>query len=101
LKAVVENVVAFFYPDDLASASRAPRLLDGLPTRSREVILTKMKQSASLTLDILKTLYPQANLDMAGEGFAASCTEDEANTLVEDSSMMVSQTVEMLPINMS
>jgi hypothetical protein len=34
LKAMVENVVAFFYPDDPDSAARAPQLLDGLLTQS-------------------------------------------------------------------
>jgi hypothetical protein len=34
LNAMVENAVAFFYPDDPASAARAPQLLDGLPTQS-------------------------------------------------------------------
>jgi hypothetical protein len=32
---MVENVVAFFDPDDPASATRAPKLLDGLLTRSQ------------------------------------------------------------------
>jgi hypothetical protein len=66
---MMKNIVAFFYTDDLASAARAPQLLDDLPTRSREVILTNMRQAASLTLGILKSLYSRANLDVAGEGF--------------------------------
>jgi hypothetical protein len=40
---MVKNVVAFFYPDDSASAVRAPYLLDGLLTRSWEIILTNMR----------------------------------------------------------
>jgi hypothetical protein len=60
-----------------------------------------MNQSASLTLGILKSLYPRANLDMVGDGFVTTCTEDEANKLVEDSTVMTSQIVEMLPVNMS
>jgi hypothetical protein len=98
---MVENVVAFFYPDDSASVAWVPLLLDGLPTQSWEVILTNMRKASSLTLRILKSLYPRANLDMAGEGFAATCTEDKANKLVEDSAMMVSHVMEMLPIIMS
>jgi hypothetical protein len=46
-----------------------------------------MKKSVSLTLGILKSFYPHANLDVAGEGFAATGTEDEANKLVEDSTI--------------
>jgi hypothetical protein len=60
-----------------------------------------MNQSASLTLGILKSLYPRANLDMVGDGFVTTCTEDEANKLVEDSTVTASQIVEMLPVNMS
>jgi hypothetical protein len=37
--------------------------LDDLPTRSREAILTNVKQSACLTLGIVKSLYP-----LAGDG---------------------------------
>jgi hypothetical protein len=98
---MVENVVPFFYPDDSASAARAPQLLDGLSTRSREVILANMTQLASLTLGILKLLYPWDNLDVAGEGFASTYNEDEANKLMEDSAVTASQIVAMLPVNMS
>jgi thiamine pyrophosphokinase len=101
LKAMVENTVAYFYPDDPASVARAPVLLDGLPTRSREVILANMRKVSSLTLGILKSLYPQADLDTMGEGFAATYTEDEANKLVEDSVVTTSQVMEMLPVDMS
>jgi hypothetical protein len=44
-----------------------------------------MKKVTSLTLGILKSLFPWANFDAVGEGFAATCTEDEANKLVENS----------------
>jgi hypothetical protein len=48
-----------------------------------------MRQSASLTLGILKTLYPRADLDAAGEGFTVTCSNEEAIKLIEDSAMMV------------
>jgi hypothetical protein len=89
LKAMVENAVAFFYPNDPSPTARAPQLLDGLPTRSWEVILANKRQSASLTLRILKSLYPRANLYVAGEGFATTCTDEEASKVVEDSTVMV------------
>jgi hypothetical protein len=97
----MENMVAFFYPDDSDSAARAPQLLDGLSTRSPKVILTNMRQSASLTLWILKSLYPWADLNTTGEGFTMTCTEEEATKLMEDSTMMDGQIVEILPVNMS
>jgi hypothetical protein len=64
-------------------------MLDSLLTRSQEIILANMRQLASLTLGILKSLYPRADLDMAGEGFVVTCSDEEALTLVEDSGVMV------------
>jgi hypothetical protein len=98
---MVENVVGFFYPNDSTSAARAPLLLDGLPTQSREVIVANMRKSARLTLGILKPLYPWANMDVASEGFVATCIEDEANKLKEDSAVTARKIVEMLPIDTS
>jgi hypothetical protein len=43
-----------------------------------------MLQSVSLTLGILKSLYPRTDLDVAGEGFAATCNDEEALKLVKD-----------------
>jgi hypothetical protein len=59
-------------------------MLDSLSTQIREIILANMKQSVSLTLMILKSLYPRANLDASGEGFVATCNDDETLKLVED-----------------
>ena len=98
---MVDNAVAFFYPDDPVSAARALLLLDRLPTRSHEVILSHMRKASSLTLGILKSLYPRADLDAAGEGFTTTCSEDEATKLVEDSDATVCQVVEMIPIDMT
>jgi hypothetical protein len=98
---MVENVVAYFYPEDSDSVARAPTLLDMLLTHSRKVILSNMRKAPSLTLRILMSLYPQADLGAEGEGFTATCSEDEANKLVEDCTMTVTQVIEMLPIDMS
>jgi hypothetical protein len=62
----VENIVTFFHPGDSSIAARAPQMLDGLLTQSREIILANMKQSTSLTVRILKCLYPHVDLDVAG-----------------------------------
>jgi hypothetical protein len=40
-------------------------------------------------------------LDALGEGFAVTCTEEEANKLVEDSIVMATQVIEMLPVDIS
>jgi hypothetical protein len=44
---------------------------------------------------------PQADLDVVGNGFAATYTEEEAGKLVEDSTETTSQVIKMLPIVMS
>jgi hypothetical protein len=82
---MVNKVVSFFYPKDPSSEAWSPQLLDGLLNRCWDIILANMKQAASLTLGILKSLYPQADLDATGEGFAVTYTSEEALKLVEDS----------------
>jgi hypothetical protein len=96
---MVENTFSFFYPSDSSTITQAPQMLDSLPTRSREIILTNMKQLASLTLRILKSLHPRANLEAAGEGFTATCNDEEALKLVEDSAVTVEHIIDMLPVD--
>jgi hypothetical protein len=98
---MVESAVSFFYPSDSSSVVRGPQMLDNLPTRSQETILVNMRQSVSLTLEILKSLYSRADLDVVGEGFAVTCSDDEALKVVKDSAVMVERIVDMLPIDMS
>jgi hypothetical protein len=101
LKAMVNNAVAFFYPGDSSFDAHTPQMLDCLLSQSQEIILANMRQSVSLTLGILNSLYPRADLDAAGEGFAATCSDEEALKLVEDSAKTTSQVVDMLAIDMS
>jgi hypothetical protein len=101
LKVMVENVFAFFYPNDFSTAVWAPQMLDSLLTRSWEITQANMKQSASLTLEILKSLYPHADLDAAGEGFVATYSDEEALKLIEDSAMTSGHIVDMLTVDMS
>jgi hypothetical protein len=96
-----ENVVAYFYPQDSNSPSRAPELLDMLPTRSWEVIISHMRKVSSLALGILKSLYPRADLDAAGEGFSATCSEEEANNLVQSFIETMTQVIETISIDIS
>jgi hypothetical protein len=98
---MVDNAVAFFYPGESSFEARTPQMLDSLPMRSQEIILANMRQSVILTLGILKSLYPQADLDAVGESFAVTCSDEEALKLVEDSTMMVGQVVDMLGVDMS
>jgi hypothetical protein len=60
-----------------------------------------MKQPVSLTLRILKSLYPQADLDAVGEGFTVTWSDEEALKLVEDSTVTAGQVVDMLGVDMS
>jgi hypothetical protein len=60
-----------------------------------------MRQSVSPTLAILMSLYPWANLDAVGEGFASICSDEAALKLVKDSAKTVNQIVDMLGVDMS
>jgi hypothetical protein len=97
---MVKKVVLFFYLKDPSSDTRTPELLDGVPNQCQEVILANMKQATSLTLRILKSLYPRVNLDAAGDSFAVTCTGVEALKLVEDFDLMADCIVDMVPIDM-
>jgi hypothetical protein len=76
-------------------------MLDSLPMRSQEIILANMRQSVSLTLRMLKSLYSRADLDAAGEGFTVTCSDEEALKLVDDSAVTARQDVDMLGVDMS
>jgi hypothetical protein len=101
LKAMVDNTITFFYPGESSIRARAPQMLDSLPSRPREIILANMMQSTSLTLRILKFLYPWADMDVAGEGFTVTCSDDEALKLIEDSAVMAGHIVDMPLVDMS
>jgi hypothetical protein len=49
----------------------------------------------------LEVPIPPSDLDAAGEGFAATCSVDDALKLIEDSVVTVEHIVNMLPIDMS
>jgi hypothetical protein len=100
LKAMVDDVVAFFYPRGVLFRDPMPQMLDNLSTRSREIILANMRQSTSLILGILKSLYPRTDLDTAGEGFAVTCSDEEALKLIEDSIVMAGHIMDMLGVDM-
>jgi hypothetical protein len=58
-----------------------------------------MKHAVSLTLGILKSLYPRADLGVVGDGIAATCTHEEGLKLTEDSALMANRIVEMVPVH--
>jgi hypothetical protein len=99
LKTVAENAVKYFYSQDSDAVWQTPELLDQPLTRSREVIHSNMCKASSLTLRILKSLYPKEDLGAGDEGFAPTCTEEEANELVRRFLEMVTWIVEMIPLN--
>jgi hypothetical protein len=60
-----------------------------------------MRQSMSLTLKILKSLYPLADLDVMSEALTVTCSDEEALKLIEDSAMTAGQVIDMLGVDMS
>jgi hypothetical protein len=55
----------------------------------------------SLTLGILKSLYPRADLDVADDGFVATYTNEEGLKCVQDSALTAGRIVDMVPVHMS
>jgi hypothetical protein len=72
-----------------------------LPTQPREVIICNMRNVSWLTLGILTSMYLKAEIGAVGEGFAATCSEDEAYNLVQSFLETVTRMIEMIPIDMS
>jgi hypothetical protein len=97
LKTMAENIVEYFYPKHADAKQRVPELMDALPTQSREIIQKNMLKASSLTLAILKSLYPRADLVATSEGFATTCTREEADALVASFLDTVDKIVEMFP----
>ena len=69
-----------------------------VPDKTRELMKKRMLRASSLTLGILKSLYPRANLDVAGEGFAKDCEPAQASQLVKDSIAAATEIIEMIKI---
>jgi hypothetical protein len=101
LKVMVKKVVSFFYPKDPSSDARTPQLINVLPNRCQDANLVNMKQAVSLILSILKSLYPRADLDVAGDGFAVTCTGEESLKLMKDSAFTADRIIDMVHIDMS
>jgi hypothetical protein len=72
-----------------------------LPTRSREIIISNMSKASSPILGILKFLYSKVDLGATGEGFTATCMEDEMTDLVQGFHEAATRIIEMLPVDMS
>jgi hypothetical protein len=66
--------------------------------KSWELIKKQMLMASSLTLGVLKSLYPHANLDVAGEGFAKDCDQAQAAQLIGDSLQAAAQIFDMIKI---
>jgi hypothetical protein len=47
------------------------------------------------------SLYPRADLDVPGEGFTTTCSDEEALKLVENSAVMAGWIVDMLGVDRS
>jgi hypothetical protein len=41
------------------------------------------------------SLYPRADLNMAGEGFTATCSDDEALKLIKDFAVIAERIIDM------
>jgi hypothetical protein len=66
--------------------------------KSRELIKKQILMASSLTLGVLKSLYPHANLDVVGEGFTKDCDQAQAAQLIKDSLQAAAQIIDMINI---
>jgi hypothetical protein len=98
LRTAAEKVVSYFYSDQAHAASQVPELLSAAPDKARELMKKKMLRASSLTLGVLKSLYPRANFDIAGEGFAKDCEPARAAQLVKDSVAAATEIIEMIKL---
>jgi hypothetical protein len=96
LATAASKVVGRFYPDQPHPSSQLPELLSAVPEKAKEQSKKEAIKASSLTLGILKSLYPRADLDVAKEGFAKGCTSARAMELVKDSIEAATSIVEML-----
>ena len=69
-----------------------------MPDKAQELMKKRMLRASSLTLGMLKSLYPRAKLDVAGEGFAKDCEPAQASQLVKDSVAAATEIIEMIKI---
>ena len=60
-----------------------PRLLATLPARVRGCVKMALIKAGSLTLGIMKSLYPKATLDIVTEGWAVGTIEEKALELMD------------------
>ena len=77
---------------------KVPELLIAVTDKTRELMKKRMLRASSLTLGILKSLYPRADLDVAKEGFARDCDQARASKLVKDSVAAATEIIEMIQI---
>ena len=98
LRTAAEKVVSYFHSGQAHTASQVPKLLAAVPNKTRELMKKRMLKASSLTLGILKSLYPHANLDVAGEGFAKDCEPARASQLVKDSVTAATEIIEIIQI---
>ena len=83
LHQTLRSTLEYFYPGVDLSDSELPCLLSTLPARIRGCVKTATIKAGSLTLGILKSLYPKAALEVIADGWAAEITKDDACRLMQ------------------
>jgi len=77
-------ILEYFYPDIGITDSEIPRLLDSLPAWVYGYIKASFMKACSLTLDILKSQSPNAVLDVAADGWAATVDRERTEQLMDN-----------------
>jgi len=79
---MARRVVEYFHLGIEVTDPDIPRLLDLLLARVHGYIRTTFVKVSSLTLDILKSQFPNAALDGVADGWAATVDRDKAEQLM-------------------
>ena len=96
LRQTLWPTLRYFYQGADLSDSEIPCLLSTLLARIRGCVKTATINAGSLTLGILKSLYPKAMLEVIANGWPVGITEDDARRLMKSLCDMTFKLVPML-----
>ena len=74
-------------------------MLDSLPGRVCGYIKTALVKASSLTLGILKSLYPRATLGVVADGWAVGTTLESANEIMQSFKGVATRIATMIGTN--
>ena len=90
-------MIKYFTPHTDPTIGMA-NLLNKIPNQARDWVRRIAERSSQVTMGILKSLYPRANIDAAGDGWAQDVTQDQAGALADSSQSAAERVTRMLDL---